>query len=684
MTLRIISLDLLKTENRSHHHTSTYTNTSLILRRGQEFKFKITFSEELTSDIPIELHFSTGTTPLLSNGSLVLIKVNAESTKKQWRAKICESNGNEHVVEVCSPANAIVGIYSLSILTGSTACFYSTDHIYLLYNPWCEDDDVYMPNEDERQEYVINNTGYIFRGSYKNIKAKPWNFGQFEDNVLDCCMYLMDIGGLKPSSRRNPVIISRKFSAMINSNDDNGVLTGDWSGNYPDGTAPVAWTGSSAILKKYYKEKKPVLYGQCWVFSGVVTTVMRCIGIPARCVTCYSAAHDTEGNLRVDAYYNESGEPLSHMNKDSVWNFHVWNEVWMKRTDLPQGYDGWQVIDATPQERYQGIFQCGPCSVTAIKKGHVYLPYEGSFVFAEVNADKTNWMVHEYNIKGPHTLLKEERSSIGKFISTKKVNKSLREDITSQYKFDEGTEEEREAYQRACSYLNADNPSSCERSAPAVQGIKVKIHRGHELYPGNPLNALVEVTNITDGDKTVDVIISCQLQTYTGRITANLTSARKTVEIKKKQVASIPVTIEADLYMKSVMQVDDELAIRVNVITEIQELRERSFKSRIIHFHYPPIEMEVPETVKTGQQITCRFLFDNTLNIKLENCEMNVEALDIFHLQRVAEWDLNPGEALSFRIKCRPKITGEKKIVADFISTQIKGITMEKIIHVTN
>ena len=35
---------------------------------------------------------------------------------------------------------------------------------------------------------------------------------------------------------------------------------------------------------------------------------------------------------------------------DSIWNFHVWNEVYMARPDLPAGYGGWQVIDATPQE----------------------------------------------------------------------------------------------------------------------------------------------------------------------------------------------------------------------------------------------------------------------------------------------------------------------------------------------
>lgn len=33
------------------------------------------------------------------------------------------------------------------------------------------------------------------------------------------------------------------------------------------------------------------------------------------------------------------------MKEDSVWNYHVWNEVWMTRPDLNtsgEDYDGWQ------------------------------------------------------------------------------------------------------------------------------------------------------------------------------------------------------------------------------------------------------------------------------------------------------------------------------------------------------
>lgn len=59
---------------------------------------------------------------------------------------------------------------------------------------------------------------------------------------------------------------------MVNSNDDNGILVGRWDGDYEDGTAPAAWTGSIAIMEEFLENEEPVKYGQCWVFAGVVTS----------------------------------------------------------------------------------------------------------------------------------------------------------------------------------------------------------------------------------------------------------------------------------------------------------------------------------------------------------------------------------------------------------------------------
>lgn len=72
---------------------------------------------------------------------------------------------------------------------------------------------------------------------------------------------------------------------------------------------------------------------------------------------------------------------------DSCWNFHVWNDVWMARPDLPPGYGGWQIIDSTPQELSGGFFCCGPASVEAVKRGEIGYMFDTPFAFSEVNAD---------------------------------------------------------------------------------------------------------------------------------------------------------------------------------------------------------------------------------------------------------------------------------------------------------
>lgn len=88
-------------------------------------------------------------------------------------------------------------------------------------------------------------------------------------------------------------------------------------------------------------------------------------------------------------------------------NFHVWNEVWMKRLDLSPDCSGWQAIDATPQELSEDAYRCGPASVSAVKMGEVLRPYDNAFLFAEVNADKVFW---RYN--GPTQPLKLIRKDV--------------------------------------------------------------------------------------------------------------------------------------------------------------------------------------------------------------------------------------------------------------------------------
>ena len=183
---------------------------------------------------------------------------------------------------------------------------------------------------------------------------------------------------------------------MVNQNDDNGIMIGKWSEPYDhDGTAPWEWSGTAPILEQYMSGRgKPVRYGQCWVFSAITVTVCRALGLPCRSVTNYVSAHDTNRSLTIDRFFEVDGHEITEKNTDphvavfdSIWNFHVWNDVWMARPDLPPGYGGWQAIDATPQERSSQRYQCGPASLVAIKKGEVKQGYDTPFVFSMVNAD---------------------------------------------------------------------------------------------------------------------------------------------------------------------------------------------------------------------------------------------------------------------------------------------------------
>ena len=138
-------------------------------------------------------------------------------------------------------------------------------------------------------------------------------------------------------------------------------MEGKFEGNFEDGTYPWVWTGTSKIFEQYLRNGcKPVKYGQCWVFAAVATTMCRALGIPARPVTNFVSARDTNHTLSVDKYFDVFGEEIKGGPDgdcyDSIWNFHTWTETWMARPDLPHGYGGWQAIDPTPQDYNPGNF----------------------------------------------------------------------------------------------------------------------------------------------------------------------------------------------------------------------------------------------------------------------------------------------------------------------------------------
>lgn len=82
--------------------------------------------------------------------------------------------------------------------------------IYLLFNPWCRQDQVFLKSAEWRDEAVLNDVGLIWRGTYNRLRPVIWKYDQYEKDVLDCSLYLVHmIGKVKGNYRSDPVKTTR-------------------------------------------------------------------------------------------------------------------------------------------------------------------------------------------------------------------------------------------------------------------------------------------------------------------------------------------------------------------------------------------------------------------------------------------------------------------------------------------
>ncbi|XP_057701220.1 transglutaminase 5, like [Corythoichthys intestinalis] len=427
-------VDLEIEENLEQHRTDGFSHSkTLVVRRGAPFRVSLPGTAR---------PFDTLRVKIMLGRLYVTVPVSPSPNcpPSRWGAFMDpEGSASKPSVFIWSPASASVGRYTFKMLAfvQDKLKFRASGKFILLCNPWCRADSVFIPFEDQREEYIQDDSSLLFMGTSTNIVSRPWSLDQFEPDVLEACLNLLDVSPQHQRNekrdylyRKDPVYISRVVSAMINCEDDRGVLKGNWSGDFSGGVHASSWTGSGDILRSWAQSGfRPVKYGQCWVFAAVMCTVMRVLGIPCRVVTNFNSAHDTNGNLVIEEFYSETGKKLKST-KDSIWNFHVWVECWMTRRDLDGDTDGWQVLDPTPQQRSRGVFCCGPAPVKAIKERRVNLVYDVPFVYAEVNADVHTSVVSQGRVVSRTV----DTERVGPIICTKAVGFPRMHNITGDYK----------------------------------------------------------------------------------------------------------------------------------------------------------------------------------------------------------------------------------------------------------
>uniref|UniRef100_A0A8C8A7X3 protein-glutamine gamma-glutamyltransferase n=1 Tax=Otus sunia TaxID=257818 RepID=A0A8C8A7X3_9STRI len=680
--------------NKAAHHTSDYSSTEVILRRGQAFKITVNLQTIVCHSELLSLFPLAGPAPAESQQTKAIFNPSEEGASG-WSATQEPSEPGCMNFTIFSPADAVIGRYKLKLQTVSGNKVSSTllGQFVLLFNPWCPNDDVYMANEKERWEYVLNDSGIIFQGLEKHIQQEAWNYGQFEEGILDISLAILDRSlnhrqdpAVDTSNRNNPTYVSRVISATVNSNDEKGVVEGKWNGKYCSGTNPLQWSGSVTILRKWYRGRyKPVRYGQCWVFAGVMCTVLRSLGIPTRVITNFNSAHDTNINLSIDEYIDISGKTL-HLTEDSVWNFHVWNESWFIRRDLGSFYDGWQVLDATPQERSKGIYQCGPASTRAIKEGHVNLDYDSSFVFAAVNADYVTWI--HYSKKRKERIYSDTRK-IGKFISTKAVGSNARVDVTANYKYPEGSLKERRVYKKALKLLGMRSTGKrtkitrCRRRSsvawtqpaqkPSISG---KLILDASPVIGQDILLTLSLRNLISDFKTIKVKLSASAILYTRKPKAEILQLSRSIKLGSEEVKEISFKISYSQYKNSLM---DDRKILVTALCETKQGASLLVEKDIV-LQDPLLTIKVLGPTVVHKAVNVQVTFTNPLSEVVTDCVLQAEGSGLLKEQlRINVARMAPMESSTVQFEIIPYKSGTRQLQVDLVCihfSDIKGFVM--------
>ncbi|XP_037037694.1 annulin isoform X2 [Bradysia coprophila] len=687
--ISIKSFDLCTNENGPDHHTKNFYSmksnpgdeTKLIVRRGQPFKIRLTTNRPFsrardTLNFVFTLH--NDEKPSHGHGTLVgcMLKSNSYELgeSNEWGSAIETISGDQMDVLIKPSCRAPIGEWRVEIDTQvsnqeGVRNFKYSSTFYVLFNPWCKDDQVYMPDREALREYVLADTTLIWRGSYNRLRPSVWKLGQYERDVLDCSLLLMSkIGKVTPAHRGDPIKISRALSAAVNSPDDDGAVLGNWSEDFSGGTPPTKWIGSVAILQEYYKKRKPVKFGQCWVFSGVLTTIARTLGIPSRIITNYSSAHDTQGSLTVDYFVDAEGKVLEEMNSDSIWNYHVWNEVWMDRPDIGVEYGGWQAIDSTPQEMSDDMYRCGPASVLAVKLGEILRPYDCDFLYSEVNADKVFW-----RYTGPYQplkLLRKDTLGIGHLISTKQIGQWDRDDITKTYKFAEKSRDERDTMAKALKqanssfsryYLNED-----------FNDIYFDFNLQDDIKIGETFQVTLQVKNRSD-EKAYDVVGSLHVETvlYTGKQRDKVKSTTFDINIPPNSLKLIEMEVTFDEYFGKLM---DQAAFNISCMANVRDTDYEYFAQDDFRVRKPDIKITFQGIPTSHEEIDVIVRLTNPLPIPLRKGLFQLEGPGIESqiLKKIAEVPVSATTSATF--KYTPPFAGRAALVAKFSCKELDDV----------
>ncbi|XP_036699942.1 protein 4.2 [Balaenoptera musculus] len=628
--LGIKSCDFQAARNNAEHHTNDISSQRLIVRRGQPFTISLNFWAPIRTFLQtlkkVVLIAQTGDQPSKANRTQATFSISSLGDRKWWSAMVEERDDQSWTISMTTPADAVIGHYSLLLqVSGRKQCL---GQFTLLFNPWSREDAVFLANEAQRREYLLNQNGLIFLGTADCIQAEPWDFGQFEEDVIDLSLDLLSVDK-RVEKWGNPVHVARVLGALLHVLKEKSVLPTPQIQTTEERALLNKRRGSAPILRQWVKGRgRPVYDGQAWVLAAVACTVLRGLGIPARVVTTFTSAQGTGGGLLVDEYYNEEGLQNGEGHRGRIWIFQTSTECWMARPALPQGYDGWQILYPSAPNGSGVLEACDLVPVKAVKEGTLGLTPAVSDIFASINASCVVWKCHE---DGTLELTDSNTKYVGNSISTKGVDCDRREDITQNYKYPEGSLQEKEVLEKVQENRmkhgedDGIHPPSLETDDP----LHFFLEAPSSLALGGDARFSVNLLNPSDHDKEVQLAIGLQAVYYNGVLAAKLWTKKLVLTLSANSAEKISTFLSFSNFKQNP---PENSFLRLTAMAT--HCSPTCFAQQDIAICRPHLTIEMPETAERHQPLTASVSVHNSLDAPMKGCVISIFGRGLIHREK--------------------------------------------------
>ncbi|XP_029645553.1 annulin-like [Octopus sinensis] len=682
---RVLRFDYMPTTNASLHNTSKFYSTNqqaLMIRRGLPFKIKITFNEKYDPDIhEVSFVLLAGDRPAPGLDTHVHVELNEGPFEDEvWWCKTEENSETGLILSLHPPANCIIGEWDIFVKTlapsDESVNYYLYDHnspFYVLFNPWCEADQVYLDSPELLKDYVLNESLTIFVGTKEQLNYKHWYTGQFDDGVLDLTLYLLRKAfSLVNSSFSNPVTVIEGLNRMV-AYDSNAVMSIHWYQCNPESRRPTAWSSSVEIIQEYKKGLGKVKYGCCWTNAALLTTFCRALGIPARVVTSFKSNHDINSNKISHHYLTmiKSLKRLPHLTHQSIWNFHVWMDAWTLRPDLPSGH-GWHAVEPTPKKLEFGMSVYGPTPLSFIKEGNI-----------GTGQDVNNFF-HDLNVKSAHyirtskgwSLFQTDPDIVGTFICTaaplgKPVCtkdpysiKFLYHDITEEYKSSSTSEN---------SELLPANQVHCSQS---VSHIRVEFPENYNCKIGEIQIIKFDLHNPSQETIKVNFVMEVQAIDYTGR--ENLILFEESVSelvISPGSSQQTSISIRPENYVPVLQRgLPYRFAMKLIIYGFVKGCNMKFTCTKVFTPQWPNLEIKCPDNTALHDKLPVELSLKNPLPVPLTHCEVVIDGAGLTSVFKGSLLDIPDFSDVSLKMKLSACCRGTAHLTATIHSIELQDV----------